>query len=93
MATFSENQTVRLIGAKTSSYSRLQDAYAAAASGDLIEAKQFTFLETLTLNRPVIVTFAGGRAGDFSSTKNNSILKGALTVSNGTAIINNLSIH
>jgi streptogramin lyase len=54
-------------GNPVGTYSRLQDAYDAAAGGDIIQAQAMDFVELLTLSRNVSVVLKGGYASEFTT--------------------------
>lgn len=74
-------------------YSTLQEAYDAAQEGDIIQSHAAQFTENLYINRNISVTLEGGYQCDFSSVTGETIINGNLTVSDGTVIIENISLE
>lgn len=73
-------------------YGTLSNAYNAITADGVIEAKNMTFVEDLTLNRDVSFTLAGGYADDYGSITGFTTLNGILTISSGSMIVDSLII-
>jgi len=70
----------------------LQSAYNDAGDGMQIRLWATDFNESLNCNRPLTVTMKGGYNGNFADRVGRSALKGALTISGGTLIVDGLQI-
>jgi PKD repeat protein len=68
-------------------YSTLQDAYNAASDGNVIQSQDLTFTEDLNINRNISVTLEGGYDCDYTAITGKTTLKGDMTLSNGTVIV------
>lgn len=79
-------------GATAVYYTTLQEAYNAALNGDTVQSQAVVFSENLNLNRSISITINGGYDSSYSSNNGYSVINGTLTVSNGTAIINNIAV-
>lgn len=79
---------VQIVG--KSSYAKLQDAYNAAADGDIILAQAQVFAENLNVNRNISVSLAGGYVCDYSTNPGTTKLQGVLTTSSGTLTIKDI---
>lgn len=62
-ARFSPNYQTKVLGMSMVERASLTDAYADANGGNTIAAHVYTFMEDLTLDRPIFVKFYGGREG------------------------------
>lgn len=74
-------------------YASLQDAYNAAANGNIIKAQVYTFHENLQLNQPVSITLDGGVDGSYRDNIGMTTLNGSLTINSGTLTINFIIIQ
>jgi len=74
-------------------YGTLTNAYNAVATSEIIEAKDMTFVENLTLSRDIPFTLRGGYADDYGSRTGFTILNGVLTISSGSMIVDSLIIR
>lgn len=77
-------------------YSSLRDAYVAAGDGGTIKSQAQIFNEDLDINDPIekSVTIIGGYDCDYNDPPTGkTILKGNLTISNGTLIIENFELQ
>jgi hypothetical protein len=76
-------------------YDTLTTAYAAATGGSVIKARSLTFTETLILNQDHAVTLEGGFNApyDCNTCSDHTILRGRLTIENGSITIENLTIR
>jgi hypothetical protein len=73
-------------------YSSIQTAYSAARSGADIQIVGTSLSETPTLSRSVTLTLHGGYDCGFADDSLYSVIDGALTISRGTVIIDNIII-
>ena len=74
-------------------YSTLQGAYNAAASGNTIQTRSVVFTENLILNNPSTINLIGGFDDTYSSNLGNTQINGSLTFSKGNVNISNFIIH
>jgi hypothetical protein len=81
---------VRLKGSGKT-YTKLQNAYAAAVEGDTIEAQAVNCAEILTLSRNISVVLEGGYDSGFTSNPAFTTV-GSLTISRGVVTIENVKI-
>ncbi len=84
---------VRIAGAAPVYYNSLQDAYNAAASGDTIESRAEVLAGDLTFSLDKSVTLTGGYNCNYSSVSGSTTLNGTLTVSNGSASVENIIVQ
>lgn len=87
------NQPVRIGGAIPVSYATIPDAYSAIAEGDTIEAHAVDFTGALDFNRAVGFTLKGGFGCAFAANPVRTTLLGSLTISSGTATVENIVIR
>jgi hypothetical protein len=73
-------------------YDTLQLAYNAALTGQTIRAREFTFVEDLTLGEAKGVTIKGGFDTKYSTQNGYSLLKGKLTVVKGSLVTERLTV-
>jgi hypothetical protein len=73
-------------------YSSIQTAYSAARSGADIQILGTSLSETPTLIRSVTLTLHGGYDCGFADDSLYSVIDGALTISRGTVIVDNIII-
>jgi hypothetical protein len=73
-------------------YSLIHDAYQSAGSGGVLQLQALPFEESLDLQEETAVTLKGGFGCDYVSNPSFSVLRGTLTISHGTAILENLII-
>jgi len=85
------NPAVRLAGT-LSYYAGIQLAYDAASAGQTVLMQGLDFTETPDLNRAIPVRLAGGYACDYTANPGFTTIHGMLTISNGSAAIDNLII-
>jgi hypothetical protein len=78
-------------GSPVNTYSTLQNAYTAAAEGDMIQAQAVDCAEILMLSRNVSVVLKGGYNSGFASNPGFTTV-GSLSVSSGTVMIDNIII-
>jgi hypothetical protein len=74
-------------------YGRIQDAYKEAAGGELLKARGITFFENLSLNDPKSITIRGGYDSSFTTRSGNSMVKGTLTISKGTIVVDGMAVR
>jgi hypothetical protein len=74
-------------------YETLNNAYNAVVTGETIEVKDMTFVESLTLDNNVDFTLKGGYADDYGSRPGFTILNGVLTIRSGSVIVDGLIIR
>ena len=92
-ATFSYVKPARLEGSSPLlEYDTLQAAYSAAPPGGVILAREFTFVENLTLGLVKGVTIKGGYAPNFVDRPGYSFLQGIMTIGKGSVITDRLSV-
>ena len=72
-----------MIKETSQTFSSLQAAYNAAITGQTILARNFTFVEPLTLNQEKIVTIKGGYAPDYVARPGYTLLQGILVIQKG----------
>ena len=84
---------VRITGSLPSYYSILQDAYALAENGDIIQSRDSVFVEDPIFNKPVIATLEGGYNCDYSTVTGVTTVQGSITINNGEVIINKYAIE
>jgi hypothetical protein len=86
---------VRLMheGSPLNIYDWIQDAYNAAADGDIIQAQAIVSTETLTFASDFSVFLKGGYDSAFAVNTGMTILNGSLTISGGTVTMENFIIN
>jgi hypothetical protein len=90
-ATFSFVKPAMIEGT-TQYYDTLQLAYNAALTGQTIRAREFTFVDDLTLSEAKGVTIKGGFDTKYSTQNGYSLLKGKLTVVKGSLVTERLTV-
>ena len=75
------------------SYASIVDVYAAIASNDTVQVTVADHTENIVFDRNVVFTLSGGYSCDFASNPIKTTIKGSLTISNGTVIIENIAIE
>lgn len=85
------NLPVRIAGTALEYY-LLQDAYDAAAEGDIIQSQAVTFIGNLYIDQDKSITLEGGYDCTYSSNNQKSFLNGMLTIGNGIAVISNFTL-
>jgi hypothetical protein len=90
-ATFDTLPSVRILGS-SKLYELLQLTYDGATTGDVIQSKGMTFIENLTMDKSVSVTFKGGYDSTFSTQNSYTVLEGVLRVKQGRLVVNHLII-
>ncbi|MFZ3136058.1 MAG: fibronectin type III domain-containing protein [Thermodesulfovibrionales bacterium] len=89
------NLPVRIARATPVYYSTLQAAYNAAENGDIIQSRDITFTENISVNRNISVTLQGGYDCNYTTNSGNiSLLKGMIQtfVGGGTLTITNFNL-
>jgi len=86
-------QPVRLARATPVYYSTLQAAYNAASNGDTIQVQALDFIENLTLNRGIDVTFDGGYDCLYTLNPASTTLKGTISMGGGTIGIRHIGMQ
>jgi hypothetical protein len=84
---------IRIMRTPSVYFSSLQAAYDAAEDGKTIQSLAVTLTENPTLNLNKSVILDGGYNCDYSSQTGITMLKGTITISNGTAMIGNFSLE
>jgi hypothetical protein len=84
--------SIRIAGAYPVYYSSLQAAYNAAVGGDLIQLREVTLTEDLTVNRNIAITLEGGYGNDYSAVIGATTLDGAIQILDGTITIGNFIV-
>jgi hypothetical protein len=92
-ATFTATLPVKIAENWSSIYSSPQHAYNNALSGHTIISRAHSFTQNLNLDLPVSVRIEGGYDENFASKENYTEIKGTVTISNGTAILDNIVIR
>lgn len=88
-ATFILNDTVRTSG---QSYGSLNSAYATISNDATVQTMATTFIEAVDLNRDVSITLLGGYDATFQNQTGFTAIEGALTISNGSCVIDRLEL-
>ena len=83
---------VQLMGPPVQPFSLLQQAYDTALTGMVIKAQATVLTETLILNSPILVIIKGGYGSDFSVQNGMTTVKGTLTISQGSLVVDRLVI-
>ena len=90
-AQFTYVDPARILGGNY--YTTLSAAYAAAKNGDTIQARVFSFTESLDVNQPsVTIALNGGFDTSYNPNFGVTTLAGSLTVSRGSVTVGNLVI-
>jgi hypothetical protein len=85
---------IRVEGSLTvGTYSTVQTAYNNSISGDTIEMQATNFNESPNFNLNISVLLKGGYDSAFGSQTGYTTITGTLTISNGTAVVDNLVIQ
>jgi hypothetical protein len=74
-------------------YTKIQDAYYAASSDQTLYIQDGTYLEHLFLNASKTIELVGGYSCDFSTSGSHSAISGSLTITEGTVMIDRLTIR
>ena len=88
--TFIASPPARVAG---TGYSQISSAYAGAADGATIQARELTFAAPLVLNRPIAVKIEGGYDAGFSTSQGFSTLEGGLRISSGTVKVEKVLVR
>ena len=89
-ATFGVHPPVNL---GTSNYSIINDAYAAAENGNVINIRAVELTESPVFNRPAKVTLKGGFDGTFTSNSGYTTLHGSMKISAGSVTFEKIVIR
>jgi hypothetical protein len=99
MATFEADTTtctspIRNSSGQTETFSNtITDAYSAADTGDTLEITKGDYPEgELTMDRDITVTLSGGYSCDFTTREEESAIQGSLVISDGTVIVDEITI-
>ncbi|WP_458250754.1 hypothetical protein [Geobacter anodireducens] len=84
---------VRVDDGSSNYYPSIQSAYDAAAENGVIRLWATTYNESLSCSRPVTITLQGGYDSNYSTLIGEPVLNGALTVTDGTLILDGFSIR
>jgi hypothetical protein len=84
---------VSIAGQPTKYFSKIQDAYDVAESTNTIRLWAVIYSESVTCGRPIEITFKGGYDVGYGSIIGDPVLKGTLTIADGTVVSNGLSIR
>ncbi|RII25982.1 MAG: hypothetical protein CXR30_17620 [Geobacter sp.] len=90
--TFNAANSVKIDGV-TGYYPTLQGAYDVAPDGAVMKLWATDYSESLNCARPITVTLQGGYDENYTTQSGMTVLKGALTISNGIVIVNGLSVR
>jgi hypothetical protein len=89
-ANFLLSNTVQLGADK---YGSLSGAYAVAPAQSVIQTREVTFIEDLTLNRAIPVTIKGGCDSTFASCSGYTTINGTLTIRKGSLVAERLRLQ
>ena len=94
-ATFNKDVThqVSISGTATAYFSTIQDAYNAANSDDVLMLWAISYTEHLNCNRPMAITLQGGYNGGYTSITGEVDLNGSLTITDGTVVVDGVSVR
>lgn len=92
-ATFTATLPVKIAENWSSIYTSPQQAYNNALSGNTIISQSQTFNENLNLNLPVTVKIEGGYDTDFLNKPSYTEIQGSVTISQGSATLDNIVIR
>ncbi|MBU3947199.1 MAG: hypothetical protein KJ826_03125 [Proteobacteria bacterium] len=86
---------IRNLSSPTVYYYSLQDAYNAAANGDVIQFQDYPFIQNLGVNRNISVSMEGGYDSGFTAATGNTSMKGKLQTypNGGTVTIKNFILE
>jgi len=84
---------VRVDGESSTYYPSIQAAYDAVSDGVTIKLWATTYIESLTCGRPLHVTLQGGYDVGYTSITGEVVLEGVLTISEGTVVMDGVSIQ
>lgn len=90
-ATFLASPPVRI--AEGGSYNLISSAYAAAANGATIQARELTFPEFLNFNRPVAASLVGGYDAPYGTRTGLSVINGSLRIRSGKLTVNGVAVR
>lgn len=92
-ANFTASLPVKIAENWASIYTSPQQAYNNALTGNTIISRSQTFTENLNLNLPVSVKIEGGYDTEFLNKHNYTEIQGSVTISQGSATLDNIVIH
>lgn len=93
-ASFTPNYQATILGHSVVQYTSLTETYAHAAEGDYLAAHEYTFLENLTLDQEISVTFYGGMGDMYlANTGGFTTLQGTLDIQHGSLVADSLIIQ
>jgi len=91
-ATFTYD-TARQVMVGTTSYSSVQAAYNAITDGSVIKLWATNYTESLDCSRPITITLQGGYDSSYGAIIGEPLLKGILTITDGTVVADGLAIQ
>jgi len=77
----------------STSFSTIQAAYDTCSTGAIIQIQAIDFNEYLYFGRDVSITMKGGYDADYTSNPSYTTVKGSLTISDGTVVVENIIIQ
>lgn len=90
--TYDAAHQVRVDSGSPSYYPTIQAAYDAVADGSTIKLWATTYSESLNCGRSKTITLQGGYNSGYASITGEIVLKGSITISDGTVILDGVSI-
>ena len=81
-----------LVKVNTNYFNTVQDAYNAAANGNILQISAMVFNEDILLNRDITTIFSGGYDCEYEIITGYSTVDGTMTINNGTVTVKNLII-
>lgn len=81
---------VRIAGSPPTSYSTIQAAYDAAVDGDVIQSRELSITENVTLDQNISIRLEGGYDCSFEMVTGKTTVVGDMRVSDGTVTIENV---
>ncbi len=84
---------VRIDGTPPSYFNFMQDAYVNAVNSDIIQSKDTTLTENLSINLIKSVTFEGGYDCSYTVNTGMTTIEGTLTINDGTVTIENFKLQ
>jgi len=92
-ATFNPNYQATVLGHSVVEYATLSEAYANTSADGFFAAHEHTFMENLTIDRDIAVTFYGGMGEMYLTNFGFTTLQGALEVQQGAVAVDALIIQ
>jgi PKD repeat protein len=71
----------------------VQEAYDNASEADTIQTQALNFGESLNFNRDIQVTIKGGYDCEYTDNRSDSTIKGSMTISDGTIVVDKLTLQ